>query len=147
LQQVLKRKNKTGYEKMIEIGRIVVKTAGRDAGKKGAVIDIVDDTFVIVDGQLRRKRCNIMHLEPMSEKISIEKNASHEAVVSELNKAGIKVEEKKSKKTAVAKPKQARKVNAPKPAVAKKKAPVKKEKAVKTAPAKKKEKTEKASSA
>jgi large subunit ribosomal protein L14e len=135
LQPLLKGKNQTTADaKMIEIGRIVVKTAGRDAGKKGVVIDVVDDTFVIVDGQLRRKRCNIMHLEPLPEKAAIEKNAPHDMVISELKKAGIKVSEKKSKQKA-AKPNKARKSKAP--AAEKKGKP-----AVKKAPAKKKEKAE-----
>lgn len=139
MQSLFKRENKADDEKMIEIGRIVVKIAGRDAGKKGAVIDIIDKTYVLVDGQIRRKRCNVTHLEPMSEKISIEKNASHEAVVSELKKAGINVAEKKSKQKAE-KPKKTRKIKAPKPVT--KKTAVKKEKpAIKKAPAKKKEKT------
>jgi large subunit ribosomal protein L14e len=133
---MLKGKNKADDKKMIEIGRIVVKTAGRDAGKKGVVIDIVDDNFVLVDGQLRRKRCNILHLEPLAEKAAVEKNASHEAVISELKKAGIEVAEKKSKQKAD-KPKKARKSKAP---VAEKKDKPAKKAAVKKAPAKKKEK-------
>jgi large subunit ribosomal protein L14e len=131
---LLKRKNKADDEKMIELGRIVVKTAGRDAGKKGVVIEIIDDTFVMVDGQLRRKRCNIMHLEPLSEKASIEKNASHDAVVAELKKAGINVAEKKTKQKS-AKPTKARKPAEAKPAVEKKPA---KKATEKKAPAKKK---------
>ena len=83
---------------MIEIGRVVVKTAGRDAGLYGAVVEIIDDTYVLVDGQLRRKKSNVRHLEPTEKKVNIEKGASHEEVAEALNSEGIKVYEKKSKK-------------------------------------------------
>ena len=83
---------------MIETGRLAVKIAGRDAGKKGAVVDRIDDNYVIVDGQMRRKKCNIKHLELLDEKISIEKGASHEEVADKLKKLGIEVKEKSDKK-------------------------------------------------
>ncbi len=82
---------------MIEIGRLVVKTAGRDSGKKGLVIDIIDENYAMIDGQVRRKKCNINHIEPLETLITIAKNASHEEVAEELKKIGIKVEEKAKK--------------------------------------------------
>ncbi|MBI2574660.1 50S ribosomal protein L14e [Candidatus Woesearchaeota archaeon] len=83
---------------MIETGRLVAKTAGRDAGKKGLIVDIIDDNYVLVDGQLRRKKCNIKHLELLPSVASIEKGASHEAVSAELKKFGIDVKETAGKK-------------------------------------------------
>ncbi len=83
---------------MIETGRLVAKTAGRDAGKKGLIVDIIDDNYVIADGQLRRKKCNIKHLELLPSVANIEKGASHEAVAAELKKLGIDVKEKAGKK-------------------------------------------------
>ena len=74
---------------MIEIGRVCIKIAGRDAGLKCVVVDVLDRTFVLVDGETRRKRCNILHLEPMDKFIDIQKGASHEAVASALKKEGI----------------------------------------------------------
>lgn len=82
---------------MIEIGRLILKIAGRDAGKKGVVIDLIDDNYVMVDGQVRRKKCNVVHIEPLSKKLDIKKKASHEDVVSELKKIGIEVKERKKK--------------------------------------------------
>ena len=82
---------------MIEIGRIVVKIAGRDAGKKGVIIDILDDKFVLVDGETRRRKCNILHIEPLSQVIKIEKNASHEEVAKALKELGIGARQTKPK--------------------------------------------------
>lgn len=75
---------------MIEIGRMCVKIAGRDAGKRGMIIDITDNSHVIIDGEVRRRKCNIKHIEPTNIKVDIEKNASHEIVVKEFEKLGIK---------------------------------------------------------
>ncbi len=90
---------------MIEIGRVCVKTAGRDAGKKGAVIDVINDNYAILDGQIRRKKCNIKHLEPLEMTIKITRNATHEEVSAELKKLGIEVKEKITKEKPVKKEK------------------------------------------
>ena len=82
---------------MIEIGRLCVKTAGRDAGLKCAVVDILDDKYVLIDGETRRRKCNIMHLEPLKEVIKIKKNASHEVIKKEFEEIGLKARETKPK--------------------------------------------------
>jgi len=79
---------------MIEIGRLCVKIAGRDAGKKCVIVNILDDSFVTIDGETRRKRCNIDHLELLDKVLPVEKDASHDDVILELGKAGYKIPEK-----------------------------------------------------
>jgi large subunit ribosomal protein L14e len=105
---------------MFGIGRVCVKIAGRDAGLKCVVVDVLDGSFVLIDGQTRRRKCNMVHLEPLAQKISIEKGASHEHVVAALKDAGIEVVERKTKAKAPARAKIA------KPAVKPIVAPVKK---------------------
>ena len=73
----------------IEIGRLCVKIAGRDAGKKCVIIDILDDKFVLIDGETRRRKCNVLHIEPLNQVIKIEKNSSHEDVSKALKEIGI----------------------------------------------------------
>jgi len=82
---------------MIEIGRICYKIAGRESGKVAVIVDKINDNFVFVDGQVKRKRCNIDHLEPIDKVLKIKKNASHDEVVSELKKISIEVKETKPK--------------------------------------------------
>ena len=41
---------------MIDVGRVCVKIAGRDAGKKAVVVEKIDSNFVLIDGQTRRRR-------------------------------------------------------------------------------------------
>jgi large subunit ribosomal protein L14e len=79
----------------MEIGRVCIKIAGRDAGKRCVIVDVIDNTFVLVDGETRRKKCNIKHLEPTKELVKLEKGASHEEAIKAL---GIK-EAKKATKT------------------------------------------------
>tara|TARA_Y100000310_G_scaffold345519_1_gene465928 strand:+ start:24736 stop:25260 length:525 start_codon:yes stop_codon:yes gene_type:complete len=83
--------------KMIEVGRICVKTAGRDAGLKCVIVDVLNDKFVLIDGETRRRKCNVFHLEPLKEVVKIKKNASHDDVKKEFEKLGLKVRETKPK--------------------------------------------------
>ncbi|MCE4617765.1 MAG: 50S ribosomal protein L14e [Desulfurococcales archaeon] len=78
----------------IEIGRICVKTRGREAGRKCVIVDIIDENFVLVTGPktltgVRRRRVNIDHIEPTSKKIDIEKGASDEEVLNAITSAGL----------------------------------------------------------
>jgi len=82
---------------MYEVGRLCVKLAGRDAGLKCVIVEILDNNFVMIDGQTRRRKCNVKHLEPLKEVVKIEKGASNVAICSALNKLKIECAEKKEK--------------------------------------------------
>ncbi|MBN1644501.1 50S ribosomal protein L14e [Candidatus Woesearchaeota archaeon] len=86
---------------MIEIGRLCVKIAGRDAGKKCIIIDILEGPYVMIDGETRRRKCNIAHLEPLEEKIDIKKGASHDESKKALEKISIPTRETKAKKKTI----------------------------------------------
>ena len=83
---------------MYEIGRLCVKLAGRDARKKCIIIEVLDDTYVLIDGQTRRRKCNINHLEPLNKVLKIKKKASHSEVKTILKKEGIEVIDTKPKR-------------------------------------------------
>ncbi len=85
---------------MIEVGRLCVKIAGRDAGLKCVVVEVLDKNFVMIDGKTRRRKCNIIHIEPLEQVIKIKAKASHSDIVSEFKKLGIEIKEKKPKKAA-----------------------------------------------
>lgn len=86
---------------MIEIGRLCVKIAGRDAGKKCIIIDILEGQYVLIDGETRRRKCNLAHLEPLGEKIEIKKGASHDEVKTALKKLKIETKETKPRQKTV----------------------------------------------
>lgn len=82
---------------VMEIGRLVMKIAGRDGGKVGVIVDIINDNYVLIDGQVRRRKCNIKHIEPLDKILKISKNASHDEVKEELKKINIEVIDAKPK--------------------------------------------------
>ena len=83
---------------MVSIGDVAVKIAGRDAGQACAVVEIVDTRYVIVDGNTRRKKCNVMHLEFLGKQANIKKNATREEVLKSLKELGLKIKEVKKGK-------------------------------------------------
>ncbi|MEM1741394.1 MAG: 50S ribosomal protein L14e [Desulfurococcaceae archaeon] len=73
----------------IEIGRICVKLAGREAGRKCVIVDIIDENFVLITGPkqltgVKRRRVNIKHIEPLNIVININRGASDEEVIKAL---------------------------------------------------------------
>ena len=77
----------------VEVGRLCVKMSGRESGMRCVVVDVVDKSFVLITGPkkvtgVRRRRANIMHVEPSQENINIKRGASDEEVEEALKKAG-----------------------------------------------------------
>jgi len=85
---------------MYDIGRICIKLAGRDSNKYCVIVDKLDNNYVLVDGQTRRKKVNVKHLMALKKTIPIKQNASHEDVVQELQKLGVVVKKHKIEKKA-----------------------------------------------
>lgn len=77
----------------IEVGRICVKQAGREDGKKCVVIDVMDKSFVLITGPkkltgVKRRRVNLNHVAPLEDKIEIKRGASDDEVTQALEAAG-----------------------------------------------------------
>ncbi len=102
---------------MMDVGRLCLKIAGRDAGKTCVVVDVLDTHLVLIDGQTRRRKCNIAHLEPLREAIKIKKGAAHAEVAAAFKKLGLEIVETKAKKAA-ARPRPIRKAGPSKAAEA-----------------------------
>jgi len=79
---------------MFEIGRVCMKIAGRDAGKSCVVVEKIDEQFVMIDGETRRRKCNVRHLEPRATVVALKKGAAHDVVIAALKEAGISVKER-----------------------------------------------------
>lgn len=80
--------------KVIDIGRIVVKVLGREAGRKAVVIDIVDENYVVITGPkslsgVRRRRVNVNHIEPTDKKVDVRRGASDDEVLKAIEAAGL----------------------------------------------------------
>ena len=96
---------------MYDIGRVCVKIAGRDAGKKCVVVEQIDDKYVLIDGQTRRRKCNIAHLEPTLQSLSIKKSADHAAIVKAFEDIKVEVGQGSKPKKTPARSKKAHKQN------------------------------------
>jgi large subunit ribosomal protein L14e len=78
----------------IEVGRVCVKIAGRETGRRCVVVDVVDKNFVVVTGPVKvsgvkRRRVNIGHVEPTEMKVKIGKGVGDNEVVEALKVAGL----------------------------------------------------------
>ncbi|MHA2379749.1 MAG: 50S ribosomal protein L14e [Candidatus Thorarchaeota archaeon] len=80
---------------LYRIGRICVKTVGRETGSYCVIVDEMEGRFVVVTGpkhvsNVRRRKCNIRHIEPLDIEIPIEKGADDNTVEKALEDAGLK---------------------------------------------------------
>jgi len=78
----------------MEVGRVCMKLAGREAGKYCVVVKKMNEAFVEVTGPkiltgVKRRRANIEHLEALEYVLQINDSASDEDVVAALEKAGL----------------------------------------------------------
>jgi large subunit ribosomal protein L14e len=81
----------------IEVGRVCVKVAGRESGRKCVIVDVMDKSFVLVTGPkkvtgIKRRRVNINHIAPTEDTIQVNRGASDEEVTQILEADG-KIEE------------------------------------------------------
>ncbi|MHA2026167.1 MAG: 50S ribosomal protein L14e [Candidatus Thorarchaeota archaeon] len=79
---------------LYETGRVCVKTMGREAGSYCVVLDKKDDSYVVVTGPrklsgVKRRSCNIRHLEPLEIMLTIAADADDEAIEKAIEEAGL----------------------------------------------------------
>ncbi|MBU7022292.1 MAG: 50S ribosomal protein L14e [Theionarchaea archaeon] len=75
---------------VMKVGRVCTKLVGREAGELCVVVDVVDRIYTVVTGpNVRRRKCNIKHLEPHTTVVSVEKGASDETVTKALENEGL----------------------------------------------------------
>lgn len=70
-----------------------MKTAGREAGKKCVIVDVMDKSFVLVTGPkkitgVKRKRVNLNHVMALEDKLDLKRGATDEEITSALEAAG-----------------------------------------------------------
>jgi large subunit ribosomal protein L14e len=76
---------------MLTVGRLCVKTAGRDAMEHCVIVEEIDEKYVLVDGNTRRKKVNKSHIEPLNKTIDIKKGATTKDVHTAFEKLGLPV--------------------------------------------------------
>src|SRR3989338_6387801 len=85
---------------LFNVGRVCLKIAGRDAGRTCVIIEELDNSYVTIDGDVRRKKTNTKHLEPLAQSLDIKKGASHEDVKKAFEHLGWKTWEHQKKESA-----------------------------------------------
>src|SRR3989338_4363925 len=113
---------------IVDIGRVCIKTMGHEADEKCVVVDTDKGNFVIVAGpRVKKRRCNIAHLEILPHKLDIKKGATEKEVADALSRAGLVSEKELPKKPEgyTPKPPAAKKQETPVKPAEKKKIPVK----------------------
>jgi large subunit ribosomal protein L14e len=78
----------------LEIGRVVMKVAGRESGKIATVVKKINDSFVMITGPklltgVKRRRANVEHLEPTQYILEIKEDASDEEIIEAYKKANL----------------------------------------------------------
>lgn len=78
----------------MDVGRVCKKVVGRESGKTCVIVEKVDKNFVIVESpDVRRRRCNIRHLEPVDITVKIKEGATEKEVEKALKKVKMPAEE------------------------------------------------------
>lgn len=95
-KEILKKAPNAKSEK-IEVGRLCLKLAGREAGKVCVITEMINEGFVVIDGQVKKRRCNINHLQTLDQKIKVLKSTTSEDIKKELKKLGYETKESKPK--------------------------------------------------
>ena len=83
----------------LNVGRVCIKTVGREAGKYCVVLkkstdEKSKDSFVLITGpklltDVKRRKCNVDHLEPTQHILEIKEDATDEEVIEAYKKAGL----------------------------------------------------------
>lgn len=79
----------------IAVGTVCMKVAGREAGAICCVVKPVDKTFVMVTGPklvtgVKRRKCNIEHLEPVGIFLeSIKEDAADDEIIEAYKKSNV----------------------------------------------------------
>ena len=94
-------------------GQLCIKLNGREAGHYCVIVEKIDDKFVLIDGNVKRRKCNLSHLEFLDKKLSVKKTDSSDKVRELMKEAGLKItiprlKNKNEKSVTEAKPKQSR---------------------------------------
>lgn len=74
----------------MDVGMVCKKLTGREAGRTCVIVEQIDKNFVIVDSPgVKRRRCNIRHLDPLEITLDIKAGATGADVGKALKKVKI----------------------------------------------------------
>ena len=79
---------------MIEPGRVCLKIAGREAGHYCVILEKINNNFVLITGPkaitgVKRRKCNIIHIEPTEYKLEIDSKSDDSFIEDAWKKSGL----------------------------------------------------------
>jgi len=75
-------------------GRVCVKIRGKERNMPCVIVDVIDKNFVVIDGLVKKRRCNLKHLKILNKTIN---EKDKEKIIEKLIKEGIISREKVDK--------------------------------------------------
>lgn len=79
------------------IGRLCTKLAGRESSRQAIIVDMLEGNFVLIDGQVKRRRCNLTHLELSPKQLPLQPAASSAEIAALFEQEGIAIKQQKSR--------------------------------------------------
>src|SRR3989338_2080261 len=76
---------------MVKTGDVVIKLAGRDAGRIAVVVEDLGNGYYTIDGDARKRKVNFKHIEFLGKEIKVGKGATSEEIRKVLGEMGFKV--------------------------------------------------------
>jgi len=74
-------------------GRVCIKIRGKEKNRPCIIVDTIDKNFVIIDGLVKKRKCNIKHLNILDKMIKLERY-DREEIIESLVREGIVSKEK-----------------------------------------------------
>jgi len=83
--------------KYLCLGQVCEKLSGKEKGNLCVVVKIEDDNFVLVDGNVKRRKCGINHLKPLNKILNVKEGEKTEKIKELMEKEGFFVKGKNVK--------------------------------------------------
>lgn len=80
-----------------QIGQVCEKLSGKERGSICVVISIEGNNLVTIDGNVRRRKCNVQHLKPLNKILSIKANEKTDKIKELMKQEGFDIIGKKIK--------------------------------------------------
>ena len=84
-------------ENKLHIGQVCEKLSGKERGNICVVVRIEENNSVLIDGNVKRRKCNMHHLKPLSKTLKIKDGENTEKIKELMEKEGFEVAGKKVK--------------------------------------------------
>ena len=81
----------------MDLGQVCEILSGKEKGKICVVIKVENENFVLIDGNVKRRKCNVQHLKSLNKILKIKGNEKTDKIKELMKKEGFEVAGKKVK--------------------------------------------------